>query len=161
MQNANVNTISKGSRSNKFISPVLILLILIAAGFLFYRYTKLQPVFSTKTIISQSAFEEQYGLRINLVAVTAAGGMVDLRLKIVDAEKAKKLLQDKNNFPALYVSDRGRLLSAPEDTRSAEIQFEDGNNIFLMYPNAGNAVSRGAAINIVFGDIALEPILVK
>jgi len=161
MQKAIVNTIPMGPRSKKFISPALIILLLLAAGYIFYQYMQLQPVFSKKTIISQSALEEQYGLRVNLVAVTAAGGMVDLRLKIVDGEKAKLLLTDKNNFPAIYVGARGIILNAEDDTKLEEIKFEDGNNIFLIYPNAGGAVQRGTAVNIMFGDIALEPIIAK
>ncbi len=50
-------------------------------------------------VISQGTLEEKYGLRVNLIAVTAAGGFVDVRLKIVDGEKLKLLLADKNKFP--------------------------------------------------------------
>jgi hypothetical protein len=112
------------------------------------------------TTVSSQTLEDQYGLRVNLVAVTAAGGMVDLRLKIVDGEKAKALLQDEKNFPAVFVNGNVTL-NASEEVKSQEIQFENDGNLFLMFPNAGNAVKRGSKVTVTFGDIVLEPIVVK
>ncbi len=114
-----------------------------------------------KTFISQSLLAEKYGLRVNLMAVTAAGGMVDVRLKIIDGEKARLLLQDQANFPTLSVSDGSFTLTATSETKPEEIKFEDGGNLFLLFPNSGNAVRPGTYVTLVFGDTALEPILVK
>jgi len=97
---------------------------------------------------------------VNLIAVTGAGGFVDVRLKIVDGEKARKLLDNKKNFPALFSED-GIVLNAPEDAKSQTIKFDDGGNLFIMYPNSGNAVKQGSAVSILFGDAALEPINVR
>ena len=108
-------------------------------------------------MISQSALEEKYGLRVNLVAVTAAGGFVDVRLKIVDGEKLKLLLADKKNFPTLF-TDQGVILNAPEETKSQNIQFISGGNLFIMYPNSGNAVVQDTPVTILLGNIAVEPI---
>jgi hypothetical protein len=97
---------------------------------------------------------------VNLVAVTGAGGFVDLRLKIVDGEKAKLLLADKKNFPALF-SEHGVTLNAPEDTKSQKIEFISSGNLFIMYPNSGNSIQRAESVTILFGDTALEPLVVK
>jgi hypothetical protein len=108
-------------------------------------------------VISQGTLAEKYGLRVNLVAVTAAGGMVDVRLKIVDGEKLKALLADKGNFPAL-LTEQGVVLNAPEDTKSQEIQFITGGNLFIMYPNSGNSIKQDSPVTILFGNIAVEPV---
>ena len=143
-------------RLRNYILPA-ILLILLAVGALYYSFARIKPA----SVISREDLEQQYGLRVNLVAVTASGGMVDLRLKIVDAAKAKALLQETANFPALYVGARKVTLQAPQDTRSQELSIEDDGNIFLLYPNAGNAVQHGTPINIMFGDLRLEPIVTQ
>jgi len=150
--------------NNKPVSSAIILVVLvIIAIYINTAYKASQPASLPEGMvtISQRALEEQYGLRVNLVAITAAGGMVDLRLKILDGEKAQMLLQDNKNFPALYVGDGDITLNAPEDAKFQEIKFEDGGNLFLMFPNSGSAVRRGTAINVLFGDIALEPIPAK
>ncbi len=119
------------------------------------------PSLPEKVAISPGTLEEKYGLRVNLIAVTAAGGMVDVRLKIVDGEKAKLLLQDKKNFPVLLADDGNVTLNVAEDTKSQEIQFEDDGNLFLLFPNAGNAVKPGTAVTLLFGDIVVEQIDVR
>ena len=146
-----------GSRSNKIILLAIILLVSITAGFLFYRTTRTQPASPVVTVISQSALEEKYGLRVRLLAVTGAGGFVDFRIQIVDGDKAKLLLSDPKNFPALSTA-AGVVLNAPEDTKSQKIQYDDGGIMYVMYPNSGNAVMRGSPVTILFGDTALEAI---
>ena len=112
-------------------------------------------------VISQTVLEDKYGLRVNLIAVTAAGGMVDLRLKILDGKKASLLLQDKRNFPTLLTGDKNITLHVDEDTKSQEIKFENNGGLYLIFPNSSNAVKPGSNVSVVFGDIQLEPISAK
>jgi hypothetical protein len=154
--------VSKLSSPNKYgFLAIVFILVLLSAGLLYYRSTQTTPASAAVTPITRTMLEQQYGLRVNLIALTAAGGMIDVRLKIVDGEKAKTLLQDKGNFPALQLSKRGPILKASEDEKSQEIQFEGGGNLFLLYSNQGNVVKPGASVRILFGDTALEPIQVK
>ncbi len=163
MQTVKANLTMARPRSTNYLFIAFILIVLLSLGlYLFNSYQTLNPSSQPKgvTVLSQQAFEEQYGLRVNLVAVTAANGMVDLRLKIVDGAKAKLLLQDKKNFPAVFVN-ANVTLNASAEVKSQVIQFENDGNLFLMFPNAGNAVKRGSTVTILFGGIALEPIEVK
>ncbi len=140
-----------------FLVGIMIVIFLLTAFFA-YRSFSSRPAFTT---ISQSILEEKYGLRVNLVAVTAAGGMVDLRLKILDGAKAQLLLQDKENFPVLATTDGSVRLNPSADAAAQEIKFENDGNIFIIYPNAGNAMKPGESVTIQFGNTALEPIAVK
>jgi len=149
--------------TNKLLWTVIVFILLLVVGIYannVYRASQASALPKDTVTISQSALEEKYGLRVNLVAVTGAGGFVDLRLKIVDGEKAKLLLDDKKAFPALFTA-QGTTLNAPEDTKSQKIEFISGGNLFIMYPNSSNAVKRGDTLRLLFGDIALEAINVK
>jgi hypothetical protein len=161
MQEAKTNYLVVTPRLNKFVLPLLIVILLGGVGFLVFKSVNASRSSRPKITLSPSALEEQYGLRVSLIGMTAAGGMVDLRLKIVDGEKARALLQAKDNFPSLQLVKSGRTLSPSEDSKSQVIKFENGLSLFLMYPNAGNAVKSGATVTVRFGDIALEPIEVK
>ncbi len=110
------------------------------------------------TSITATTLEEEYGIHINLLAVTAAGGMVDLRMKIVDAAKATEFFSTPANFPVLRVGDGAVTLEAPEDSRQAVLNLHDGSLVVLLYPNTQGAVTPGDAVTVVFGDLALEPI---
>lgn len=117
---------------------------------------------SPQSALSQSALEAQYGVRVNLLAVTAAGGLVDLRLKIVDAEKARLLLQESSDIPALLVGEDGAVLTAPEDSTGQLLNnLEDDGNIFLLYPNVGNVLKPGMSVTVQFGERYLEPIIAQ
>jgi hypothetical protein len=144
------------------IYPFIFSLLLIAAGLVAIFLFKLdQPASAavSRTVISQQILAEKYGVHVNLAAVTAAGGMVDLRLKFIDGKKARLLLQEKQNFPALLAGDV--LLNVDADTKSQAIQFEDNGGLYLMFPNSGNAVKPGGTVSIVFGALQLEAIVVR
>jgi hypothetical protein len=154
---------ARPSSTTIFISAAVILVILLIVALSVNRAFKaLRPASLPQGMvtISQRVLEEQYGLRVNLVAVTSAGGFIDLRLKMVNGDKAKLLLADPKNFPSLF-SEKGVTLNAPVDTKSQKIEFITGGNLFIMYPNAGNAVTQGSRVTIIFGDTALEPIDAK
>lgn len=131
---------------------VLALFILVVLAVRALRPSTLHPL----PAISRAVMEQRYGLRVNLIAVTAAGGMVDVRLKLVDAQKARLLLEDKANFPSLRLDDV--TLNASEEDRSRGLVFEDGADLFVLYPNAGNTVRPGMQVTLVFDGLALEPI---
>jgi len=113
------------------------------------------------TVIPAGELEEQYGVRVNLVAVTAAGGLVDVRLKVVDAEKAKQLLKDAASYPVLTVAGSDIILTAPEESRAQGLKPASGELIMLLFPNARNAVKPGTKVAITFGDIQLEPVVAR
>jgi hypothetical protein len=155
-----ITSVRPAARPNATLKVLAIAVILLVVALLANRaYRALQPAALPQgtVTIPQRVLQDQYGLRVNLLAVTGAGGFVDLRLKMVDGDKAKLLLADAKNFPSLF-SEKGATLNAPDDIRSQTIEFISGGNLFIMYPNAGNAVTRGSPVTIVFGDTALEPI---
>ena len=160
MQDVKANRATANLPSNRILILVLVLTVLVTVAVYVINANRANALPPKASMISQSALEEKYGLRVNLVAVTAAGGFVDVRIKIANGEKAKLLLTDTGNFPALSTED-GVSLNAPEDTRSQEIRFDDNGNLFIMYPNSRNAIQPGTPVTILFGDIALEPINAK
>ena len=54
--------------------------------------------------------------------MTAAGGKVDLRLKMDDAVKAQLLLGDFRNYPSL-VTEKGAVLPWPDESKKATLKF--------------------------------------
>ena len=146
--------------TNIYISIGIILAILLVVAIYISNVSSAFQAASLPkgtAVISQGTLEEKYGLRVNLVALTAAGGMVDVRLKIVDGEKVKLLLADKSNFPTLF-TEQGVILTAPEETKPQVIEFVSGGSLFIMYPNSGNTVKQDTPVTILFGNVAVEPI---
>jgi hypothetical protein len=150
-------------RWRKAIVPAVMLLTAILIGFFaLYAATARQPVATLPpTLLSQRALEEQYGLRVDLIGITAAGGMVDLHLKVLDAEKSRSLLKDPANFPALRTETGGIVLSASEDSRARSNHLENGRGLHLLFPNVSNTVQPGAAVIVILGGMHLESITAR
>lgn len=147
------------TRRNIFLKGSLVAVALLVAALVVFNAALSAPAGALPkdtVVLSQAALEETYGLRVSLVAVTAAGGMVDLRLKIVDAAKAQSLLGNAQNLPTLFVN-QSRLF--PRHALSTEtIKFENDSILLFLFSNPGNLVARGTPVTVMFGNIAVEPI---
>ena len=163
MKTITADEMKSAPRLNKYLLPAMLLVVVFLAGFLVLRSQQKSSTTAAPSMqtISQNELESRYGLHVNLVAVTAAGGLVDVRMKLVDAEKAKLLLSDKTNFPSLWIEDKQASMTLSDEVISQEVTFANNASLYLMFPNAGSAVQRGTDVTIRFGVIALEPIQAK
>ncbi len=144
------------------------------------RYARAQQasLHAASRIISAETLEQEYGLKITLVAVTSAGGLVDLRYRVIDPQKAALLLTDESRMPSLliegYCLTPSAVSTSPDDTNDGyqsdvmlmsdshmRTRLLPGRVYFMLFPNQQNIVKPGTPIVVAFGDIHLEPILAK
>jgi hypothetical protein len=97
------------------------------------------------------SLEQQYGVQVSLVAVTALDSIVDVRLKIIDSEKAHELLE---NHAAILVNNDTLIQAANMHRHS----LREGKIYVIYYPNHQNLVGNGTSVSLVFGDMHLEPV---
>jgi hypothetical protein len=140
----------------KYLLPVTLLLVLLIAFFAYQAHLT-NNTLSGGQLLSQAAFEEQYGLQVRLIGVTGGGGLVDFRLKMINAEKARLFLQDPDNLPILLVTADGTQILAA-DSMDDDIQWEDGGILFMLLPNSEGLIQPESPVTVKFGDIQLEPI---
>lgn len=146
----------------KYLLWIGLIMGLLLIGFFITRSMQPSTAKPAGDLISAQTLADEYGVQVNLIAVTAAGGLVDLRLKILDAEKAHLLLQDSGDVPTLLVGDGAASLKAPEDSTGQLLNnLVDDGNVFLAYPNVGSVVQPGMLVTVQFGEVGLEPITVK
>lgn len=99
------------------------------------------------------------GIQVTQVGVTAAGGLVDLRFKVLDAAKARKLLGDPANIPVL-VAQGGLPLHAPHNALKGA-KYGDGLVYFILYPNVRGAVRPGDEVTVAMGETRYGPVTVR
>ncbi len=146
-----------GTGKNAALAALLLVIVLISL----LGYRAWQRGSTPKaTLITAGELQERYGVHLYLLGVTAAGGLVDLRLNVEDGQKAGLLLAEKSAFPVLVVAD-GTVLQVPEESQSLEGVVEDGGHLFLMFPNAQNRVKPGTPVSIRFGDVVVGPIIAR
>ena len=108
-------------------------------------------------VVSVADLEQDYGVRFDLIGVTASGGLVDLRFTVLDATKAKALFHDASSSPALYVESTGSVLRTRKGM-GHRLDMVAGGRYFMLFSNAGGVVQAGTPVSIVIDDIRLEPI---
>jgi hypothetical protein len=111
-------------------------------------------------VVSAADMEQEYGIKVDLVAVIAAGGLVDLRFTVVDKDKAQHFLHDAASLPALYVESTGAVLKTSR-AKAHKMTVLDGASYFVLYPNSGGAVQAGTGVSVVIEGIRLEPIVAQ
>jgi len=140
-------------------------LVVVTVGFLSYQMGARNNTHNEhplpETIISNDMLEQEYGVRVTLIGVTAAGGMVDVRYRIIDPVKAEKLVDEEDGgiMPMVFVGN-GDVMLMP-DMHMRDQKLIAGRIYFNLIPNTQNAVKRGTVVTIAFGDIAVEPTLAQ
>lgn len=108
-------------------------------------------------VVSAADLEQAYGMRVDLVAVTADGGLVDVRFTILDRDKAGRFLHADAGLPQLLLPDAGAVLRAPQ-RRAHKLKLVNGGSYFLLYPNSSGLVQEGVPVSVVIDELRLAPI---
>jgi hypothetical protein len=103
-----------------------------------------------------SALEVQAGLQIAQVGVTAQGGLVDVRFKVLDAARARTLLGNPANAPLLMAGDSPPLAAPHHALKGA--RFANGQVFFILFPNARGSVQPGVPVTVALGNTLLGPV---
>jgi len=140
--------------------------LLIGGGWYYYQRTITAPpaaATASTAYISNDQLEAQYGVRITLIGVSAVGGIVDFRYKLVDPAKAAALLHDPENAPVLTAVDSGLTLTPTQmgSRHHSQMGMKKGTAPFTFYPNVRNAVKAGTPVSVAFGKIKVEPIVAQ
>ena len=108
-------------------------------------------------VVDTATLEAEAGIRVTLVAVTADGGLIDMRFTVVDEAKASHLFHDTASMPSLFVERSGAVLSASHPL-AHKVTVVAGASYFLFYPNSGGAIQGGTSVSVVIGGLRTAPI---
>ena len=105
------------------------------------------------------------GIEVVSLRLSAAGTMVDLRLKVTDADKAKRVL-DRANRPLLRLKGDGKTLAVPAPAKIGPLKaisgkLESGRTYFVMFGNPGRMVRAGQPVDLRFGPYLIPDLVVE
>ena len=113
-------------------------------------------------LLTTRSWRPGHGISVDLVAVTAAQGLVELRYQVVDPDTATRILHDSELAPTLVDEATGATLrmSAPPHQHGGELRL--GGTYFFLMANSHNALRQGSAVlALVVGDSRVEHIRVQ
>ena len=111
---------------------------------------------SALTLPEPSAIEKEVGLQVAHIGLTASGGLVDARFKVLDPARVKVLFSNPANMPMLSVADMPPLMASHHAMKNTS--FSAGQIFFILYPNVRTAVKTGADVTVMVGSARLGPI---
>lgn len=109
--------------------------------------------------------EEFWGIEVESIRISAAGKLVDFRYRVIDPEKAKHLLNRKNQ-PYLRDEASGLVLRVPEavqvgQLRSNTTRPKAGKVYFVLFSNPGQLVKPGGKVTVIIGDFQAPNLTVQ
>jgi hypothetical protein len=112
-----------------------------------------------------AGFEEQMGIEIVALRMTAAGHMLDLRYRVTNPEKAAVVF-DRQNKAYLVDQASGLALPVPRTAkvgplRQTNFEPDPRRQYFIMFNNGGGVVKPGSLVTLVVGDLRFENIMVE
>jgi hypothetical protein len=110
--------------------------------------------------VSAAGLLERSGVRVVRVAVTAGGGLLDVRYQVVDAGKAGDL-HDAATPPAVVDERTGAPIEGLLMGHAPHSSPKAGVSALLIFINPGNAVRRGDRVSLVLGGARLEHVVVQ
>ncbi|MBK8902541.1 MAG: hypothetical protein IPM53_15240 [Anaerolineaceae bacterium] len=109
--------------------------------------------------VPQTVFTEETGIHITLVALTADGGIIDIRYQVVDPEKSVIVHDDELPPTILHVETGTPLLF----TRHEHSDFEMHSGVVYSHHiiNSGGLIKRGDRVAVRIGTSVLEEVPVQ
>ena len=119
---------------------------------------------SAMTPEQRAALEEKWGVRVELVALTAATMMVDVRLRVLDPVKADSLFSH-SHMPVLINPATGHKMQVPNTPTIGRLRPTAQPQINRVYPfifgNALRELRVGDKVTLQIGDFEAANLIVQ
>jgi hypothetical protein len=159
-----------GSRRTRLVGGLTgILLTVVIAGLVLWvlhvpdsgatRTANKVPVSWQRPVVTADGLVQQSGVKITQVAVTGEGGLLDLRYKVVDPDRANSL-HDPRTPPAVVDERTGLVVHQLFMDHSHTGPYKAGVTYYLVFENPGGWVRRGSRVAVLLGNAQVDHVLV-
>jgi hypothetical protein len=158
-------TIQRNRLARRFSTPLIaaILGALVLGSALLWQqqHPRLPPAdLMAAPMPVSAAIEATYGVRISMVATTAADGLIDLRYIVIDPDKAALMTDSLASLPVI-VTNGGAVLNQRGSAHRHGQNLQAGTTYFLLYTNTQNAIHSGDTVLVQIGDLHLDRVPVR
>lgn len=117
------------------------------------------PTSWRRPVVTADGLVQRSGVKVTQIAVTGDGGLVDVRYRVVDPERASTL-HDPATPPAVVDEDSGLVVHELFMNHAHTGPYEAGVTYYLVFNNPGNWVQHGSKVTVMLGDAQVEHVLV-
>ena len=112
----------------------------------------------------EATVEQEWGIEIKSIRLTANGNVIDFRYRVIDAEKASPLFSRKIK-PYLINQESGVKLGVTEAPKIGALRHTRkpvaGKSYFIIFSNFGKYVNPGDKVTVVIGNFKAENLVVE
>lgn len=124
------------------------------------------PDLGIKAAEGAATVEEKWGIRPESVMLSAAGHMIDFRYRVVDPEKAVKILGEPKLQTYMLDQASGVKLGVPSSPKVGSLRQttmtpEADRLYFCIFTNSNNLVKSGSLVTVVMGDMKAADLVVQ
>jgi len=110
--------------------------------------------------------EETWGVQVLPVRLTGAGYFLDVRLHVIDPEKAAALLKGVGEGEALIIHEKtGTKMTVPATKigplRAKTEEPKENRNYVFLFANANKIIQPGDAVTLIIGNLRAEGLNVE
>jgi len=109
-------------------------------------------------LVSVAGLARRNGIRIRQLAVTGAGGLIDLRYQVLDSDKAAAV---HTAPPELVDEGTGVVVDQLLMGHSHKGVLHAGQTYYLLFENPGDLVRRGSEVTVALGGLRVPHIRVR
>ena len=140
------------------VALVMGLLLLVGGGVLAWQIFGPEQQWEPGNMPLSAEIEEKYGVRFTFLAVTAKGGMVELRYRVIDEGKAANFGHYTETAPMLIAEDTGKTVDVTIMGLHNH-RVEPGRTYYVLYRNTDSAIQSHRPVTIALGDQKLEHVV--
>jgi hypothetical protein len=118
------------------------------------------PAAWQRPTVTNAELAQRLGVKITQVAVSGHGGLVDLRYRVLDPDRANEV-HDAAKPPAVVDDRSGVVVNQLYMDHSHSGPFRAGATYYLIFNNPGNLVRRGATVSVLLGDTQVDHVQVR
>jgi hypothetical protein len=118
------------------------------------------PASWARPAVDADGLADRSGVTLTRVAITGGGGLVDLRFRVVDPNKADAL-HDTSKPPALVDEASGLVVKNLLMDHAHTGPFKAGVTYYLVFENPGNWLHSGSKVTVLLGDAQVEHVVVR
>ena len=141
------------------LAAIAVVVVLATGGFLGWQsYNAAHQEWVPGTMPVSDKIEAKFGVRFSFLAVTAEGGMVELRYRVLDMGKASNFGHYTETAPLLIDEDTGKIVDVTVMGLHNH-RVEPGRTYYILYRNTEGAIKSGRPVTIQIGNMTLEHVV--
>jgi hypothetical protein len=118
------------------------------------------PALAGTRSVTADELESVYGAHIDRVALLASGGLIELRFRVIDKDKAVALFGEVDDMPKLAIEHSDVVLESGHGMRH-KLSLVNGGSYFILYPNPANVVTKGTEVSFLMNGYRIPHITVQ